>query len=76
MVDIYGKTEVLSAIERACEFGAYHFEYIENIIEERRRATDNPARQPLPPGTTRGQHIRLDEVDMSRYRVDKEQKDE
>jgi transposase len=77
MVDTYGKTEVLSAIERACEYGAYHFEYIENIIQERRRATHNPAeRHPLPPGTTRGQHIRLDEVDMSRYRVDKEQTDE
>lgn len=75
MIDIYGKTEVLSAIERACEYGAYHFEYIENIIQERRRATDSSAQQPLPPATTRGQHIRLDEVDMSRYRLDKEQTD-
>jgi hypothetical protein len=74
MVDIYGKTEVLSAIEHACKYGAYHFEYIENIIGERRRATDNLVEHhPLPPGTTRGQHIRLDEVDMSRYRIDKEQ---
>lgn len=77
MLDIYGKTEVLSAIEHACKYGAYHFEYIENIIGERRRAKDNPAQNhPLPPGTTRGQHIRLDEVDMSRYRIDKEQKDQ
>ncbi len=76
MVDIYGKTEVLSAIEHDCEYNAYHFEYIENIIGERRRATDNPAEHPLPPGTTRGQHIRLEEVDMSRYNIDKEQKGE
>ena len=77
MVDIYGKTEVLSAIEHACRYGAYHFEYIENIIGERRRAHDNPDRHhPLPPGTTRGQQIRLDAVDMSQYRVDKEQKDD
>jgi transposase len=77
MVDIYGKTEVLSAIEHACRYGAYHFEYIENIIGERRRATDNPDQQhPLTPGTTRGQNIRLEEVDMSQYRVDKEQKDQ
>lgn len=77
MVDIYGKTEVLSAIQRACEYGAFHFEYVENIIQERRRAKDMDAKhQPLPPGTTRGQDIRLGEVDMSRYRVDKEQQDE
>jgi transposase len=74
MVDIYGKAEVLSAIERACQYGAYHFEYVENIIQERRRATDSShEHHPLPPGSTKGQDIRLREVDMSPYRIDKEQ---
>jgi hypothetical protein len=77
MVDIYGKTEVLSALEHACKYDAYHFEYIENIIGERRRAQDDPSQHyPLPPGTRRGPQIRLDAVDMSQYRLDKEQKEE
>ena len=78
MVDIYGKTEVLSAIARACEFGAYHFEYVENIIQERRRAAEASAQQkaPLPPNTRRAHQIRLREIDMSQYRIPKDGEDE
>ncbi len=77
MVDLYGKTEVLSAIEQACQYSAYHFEYVEHIIQQRRRAVEGPASQsPVPTTPRRGQDIRLREIDMSQYQIRKDEKDE
>jgi transposase len=77
MVDIYGKTEVLSAIERTCKYGAYHFEYVENIIQQRRRATETPVHgRPLPAIAKHGHNIRLREIDMSRYRINRDKDNE
>jgi transposase len=78
MVDIYGKTEVLSAIERACQYGAYHFEYVENIIQQQRRSRQSPHQKspPLPENLKHGQDIRLSEIDMSQYQIKGEDDDE
>jgi transposase len=48
MVDVYGKTEVLAALARACEYGAYHCEYVENMIQQCRdaAAATNPKTRP------------------------------
>ena len=75
MVDIYGKTEVLAALETACTHDAYHCEYIENIIQQRRRADDN-ATTVRRPGTKRGPDIRLGDIDMSQYHLNSENDDE
>ena len=75
MADIYGKTEVLNALVRACEYNAYHCEYIENIIQQRRRAEENPD-VTLRPGVKRSQEIRLRDVDMSQYNIHTGEDDE
>jgi hypothetical protein len=80
MVDIYGKTEVLSALARACEYEAYHFEYVENIIQSRSRdQRANPARRDDNPGPLHlkhGQDIRLRDVDLSQYQCPGEDHDD
>jgi transposase len=75
MVDIYGKTEVLSALARACEYGAYHCEYVENIIQQSRDATQasNPRTSLF---LTHGLDIRLRDIDMSQYQITREDDDE
>jgi transposase len=75
MVDIYGKTEVLAALEKACAHGAYHCEYIDNIIQQRRRAEES-ATAALRPGTKHGLEIRLQDIDMSQYHLNTENDNE
>jgi transposase len=89
LVDIYGKTEVLAALEKACEHGAYHCEYIENIIQQRRlrpesarnygsgagRAQENSPTAPRP-GAKHKLDIRLRDIDMSQYHLKTEDNDE
>ena len=78
MVDIYGKSEVLQALEKACEYGAYHFEYVENIIQQQKR------RRQVPEGNSesvlarlkRGKDIRLGAIDMSQYQITEDKDDE
>jgi transposase len=77
MVDIYGKTEVLSALARACEYEAYHFEYVENIIQQARCQRANQAGDhPGPLHLQHGQDIRLRDVDLSQYQCSREDHDE
>jgi transposase len=45
LVDLYGKTEVLSAMEHAMQYGAFGHEYLANIILSNRRRYSSP--QPL-----------------------------
>lgn len=75
MIDIYGKTEVLAALARACEYGAYHCEYVENIIQQSRdaAAATNPK---TPPALKHGLDIRLHDIDMSQYQIQSEDDDE
>jgi transposase len=75
MVDIYGKTEVLSALARACEYGAYHCEYVENIIHQSRdaAAATNPR---TPSALKHGLDIRLRDIDLSQYQIQSEDNDE
>jgi hypothetical protein len=75
MVDIYGKIEVLAALEKACEHGAYHYEYIDNIIQQRRRAEES-ATAALRPGIKHGREIRLQDIDMSQYHLNTENDNE
>jgi len=65
MVDIYGKSEVLQALQTACEYGAYHFEYVENIVQQqrRRRQTAEDSSQSLAARLKRGKDIRLGAID-------------
>jgi hypothetical protein len=77
MVDIYGKTEVLSALARACEYEAYHFEYVENIIQQARCQRANQAGDhPGPLHLQHGQDIRLRDVDLSQYQCSREDHDD
>jgi hypothetical protein len=75
MIDIYGQTEVLSALARACEYGAYHCEYVENIVQQSRgaAAATNPR---TPPSLKHGLDIRLRDIDMSQYQIQTEDDDE
>jgi hypothetical protein len=75
MVDIYGKTEVLSALARACEYGAYHCEYVENIIQQSRGAAE-AANPMVRPSCKHGLDIRLRDIDMSQYQIKTEDDDE
>ncbi len=75
MVDIYGKTEVLAALARACEYDAYHCDYVENIIHERRRASENSSPIPGLHPMCR-QDIRLHDIDMSQYQINPEDDNE
>jgi len=75
MVDIYGKIEVLAALEKACEHGAYHCEYIDNIIQQRRRVEES-ATATLRPGIKHGREIRLQDIDMSQYHLNTENDNE
>jgi hypothetical protein len=75
MVDIYGKTAVLSALARACEYGAYHCEYVENIIQQSRGAAE--AANPMArPSRKHGLDIRLRDIDMAQYQINSEDDDE
>ena len=78
MVDLYGKTEVLSAIEQACQYSAYHFEYVENIIQQqkRRRQTPEGNSESVAARLKRGKDIRLGAIDMSQYQITKDKDDE
>jgi len=48
LVDLYGKTEVLSAMEHAMKYGAFGHEYLANIIlsNRRRRSSSHPLGPP------------------------------
>ncbi len=75
MVDIYGKTEVLAALEKACAHGAYHYEYIENIIQQRRQSEDH-TRAAFHLRAKNRPDIRLKDIDMSQYHLYREDDDE
>jgi transposase len=78
MVDIYGKSEVLQALQKACEYGAYHFEYVENIIQQqkRRRQAPKDCSESLLAHLKRGKDIRLGTIDMSQYQIKEDKEDE
>lgn len=48
LVDLYGKTEVLSAMEHAMQYGAFGHEYLANIIlsNRRKRSSQHPLKPP------------------------------
>ena len=71
----YGKTEVLAALEKACAHGAYHYEYIENIIQQRRQSEDH-ARAAFHLRAKNSPDIRLEDIDMSQYHLYREDDDE
>jgi len=78
MVDIYGKIEVLQALQKACEYGAYHFEYVENIIQQQRRRRQTPEgnSESALARLKRGKDIRLGAIDMSQYQITEDKDDE
>jgi transposase len=78
MVDIYGKSEVLSALQKACEYHAYHFEYLENIIQQQRRERQTNAHKSpsLAAHLKRGKDIRLGSIDMSQYQIKKDSQED
>jgi len=51
LVDLYGKTEVLSAMEHAMKYGAFGHEYLANIILSNRRKRSSP--HPLEPPSSK-----------------------
>ncbi len=51
LVDLYGKTEVLSAMEHAMKHGAFGHEYVANIILSNRRRRSSP--HPLGPPSSK-----------------------
>jgi len=51
LVDLYGKTEVLSAIDHAMQYGAFGHEYLANIILSNRRRRLSP--HPLGPPSSK-----------------------
>ena len=68
LVRLYGRTEVLAAINRALEYHTYDAAYVESILLQERRRRHVPA--PLPPRPQRQElidQIDLEEPDPSRY---------
>ena len=51
LLDLYGKTEVLSAMEHAMNYGAFGHEYLANIILANRRRRSSP--HPLGPPSSK-----------------------
>lgn len=51
LVDLYGKTEVLSAMDHAMQYGAFGHEYLSNIILSNRRRRSSP--HPLGPPSSK-----------------------
>lgn len=51
LVDLYGKTEVLSAMEHALKYSAFGHEYLANIILSNRRRRSSP--HPLGPPSSK-----------------------
>ena len=68
LVRLYGRTEVLAAIDRALEYQTYDAAYVESIVLQERRRRRLPA--PLPPRPQRQdliEDIDLDEPDPGCY---------
>jgi transposase len=68
LVRLYGRTEVLAAIDRALEYQTYDAAYVESILLQERRRRQLPT--PLPPRPRRQdliEEIDLDEPDPGRY---------
>jgi len=66
---LYGKAEVLGAIEKAMKYQAYGANYIENIIITRRTKDKEPIEniQLVFPEKPELEEINIDEVDLSKY---------
>ena len=68
LVRLYGRTEVLAAIDRALQYQTYDAAYVESILLQERRRRQLPA--PLPPRPQRQdliEDIDLEEPDPGRY---------
>ena len=68
LVRLYGRTEVLAAINRALEYQTYDAAYVESILLQERRRRHLPT--PLPPRPQRQdliEDIDLEEPDPGRY---------
>jgi transposase len=68
LVRLYGRTDVLAAIRRACEFQTYDAAYVETILLQERRRRDLPSPTPLRPKRQELiDDIELEDPDPARY---------
>ncbi len=68
LVRLYGKTEVLAAVVKALEFGAYDAAYVTDLLHQERRRRQAPSPIPLSPKRKDlVEEIQLDEPDPGTY---------
>jgi transposase len=68
LVRVYGKTEVLGAIVKALELGAYDAAYVTDLLHQERRRRQVPSPIPLTPKRRElVEEIELDEPDPGTY---------
>jgi transposase len=68
LLDLYGKPEMTLALERALDYGAFGYHYVQHILLEGRRREDRPPPAPLLfPNKPEIEALSLPETDLGRY---------